>query len=161
MLECEGTPLGYSGSEEGSHRVDLGKQSEWIQDLVGRRRWAVVGVSQDTTKFGSRVFRSLRDAGYVVWAVNPRGGELDGAPIYAGLGDLPQVPEVVDLVVPPAVTDQVVREAHRLGVTRIWMQPGAESDAAIDFCLANGIQVVHHACAMVHKRNWTETLGQR
>jgi predicted CoA-binding protein len=137
--------------------VDLGRQSEWIEELVGKRRWAIVGVSQDSTKFGSRVFRSLRDAGYAVWAVNPRGGELDGAPIYAGLADLPEVSEVVDLVVPPGVTEKVVREAHKLGVTRIWMQPGAESEAAIAFCLSSGIKVVHHACAMVHKKDWAET----
>jgi hypothetical protein len=61
---------------------------------------------------------------------------------------------VIDLVVPPTVTEQVVREAHDIGLSRIWMQPGAESQAAIKYCHENGIQVVYHACAMVHKRQW-------
>ena len=125
-----------------------------IADFVGRRTWAVVGASQDPSKFGSRVFRSLRDAGYTVYPVNPKGGELDGAEVYRSLTDLPERPEVVDLVVPPAVTEQVVREAHHLGLTRIWMQPGAESQAAIDYCHQHSIQVVHDACAMVWKRQW-------
>jgi hypothetical protein len=61
----------------------------------------------------------------------------------------------VDLVVPPPVTERVVREAHQLGLTRIWMQPGAESQAAIDYCHEHGIQVIHNACAMVHQRRWS------
>ena len=125
-----------------------------IADFVDRRTWAVVGASQDPAKFGSRVFRNLRDAGYTVYPVNPKGGELDGAEVYRSLADLPERPEVIDLVVPPAVTEQVVREAHHLGLTRIWMQPGAESQAAIDFCHQQSIQVVHNACAMVWKRQW-------
>jgi predicted CoA-binding protein len=125
-----------------------------IRDFVNRRLWAVVGASQDRSKFGNRVFRSLRGAGYEVYPVNPKGGELEGTGVYPSLGDLPQAPEVVDLVVPPAVTEQVVREAHQLGLTRIWMQPGAESQAAIDYCHEHGIQVIHNACAMVHQRRW-------
>ena len=125
-----------------------------ISDFVGRRVWAVVGASQDRAKFGNRIFRDLCSAGYTVYPVNPRGGELEGVRVYPTLADLPVAPDVIDLVVPPAVTDQVVREAHQQGLTRIWMQPGAESQAAIDYCHEHGLQVVYHACAMVHKRRW-------
>jgi predicted CoA-binding protein len=125
-----------------------------ISDLVNRRVWAVVGVSQDRSKFGTRIFLDLRAAGYTVYPVNPKGGELEGAKVYPSLADLPEPPEVIDLVVPPAVTEQVVKEALVLGLTRIWMQPGAESDAAIAYCQEHGLQVVHGACAMVWKRRW-------
>lgn len=125
-----------------------------IQDFVNRRVWAVVGASQDRSKFGYKVFDTLRRAGYTVYPVNPKGGELDGVKVYPSLADLPETPEVVDLVVPPAVTEQVVQEMHRLGLERVWMQPGSESQAAIRYCKENGLQVVYDACAMVHKRNW-------
>jgi len=132
------------------------QETDLIADFVGRRRWAIVGVSQDPAKYGGRIYRTLRDAGYVVYAVNPKGGELDGAPVYHSLADLPELPEVVDLVVPPAVTEQVVQGAHALGLSRIWMQPGSESAAAIDWCREHGMQVVFGACAMVHRGRWTE-----
>jgi len=90
----------------------------------------------------------------VVYPVNPRGGEVEGVPVYPSLADLPERPEVVDMVVPPAVTEQVVKEAHRLGLTRIWMQPGSESEAAIAYCWEHGLEVVYDTCAMVHKRRW-------
>ena len=132
----------------------MSEQQVLIADFVNRRAWAVVGASQDPRKFGYQVFRSLRDAGYRVYPVNPKGGELDGVEVYPSLADLPEPPEVIDMVVPPAVTEQVVREARELGLTRIWMQPGAESEASIRYCREHGMQVVERACAMVWKRNW-------
>jgi len=125
-----------------------------ISDFIGRRVWAVVGVSQDPTKYGNRIYRSLLASGYQVYPVNPKGGEINGATVYPSLADLPQRPEVVDLVVPPAVTEQVVKEAKSLGLTRVWMQPGSESETAIAYCRRQGIQVVHDACAMALRRNW-------
>jgi predicted CoA-binding protein len=50
-----------------------------------------------------------------------------------------------------------VRQAHDLGLKRIWMQPGAESQEAIAFCREHGIEVVYHACAMVHRRRWPQS----
>jgi len=129
-------------------------RSKLITEFVNRRVWAVVGASQDPAKFGYRVYLSLRDAGYTVYAVNPRGGELLGEAIYPTLADLPQRPEVVDTVVPPPVTEQIVRDMKSLGLSRVWMQPGSESKAAIAYCEEQGIEVVHDACAMVHKRRW-------
>jgi predicted CoA-binding protein len=126
-----------------------------ISDFVNRRLWAVVGASADPSKFGNRVFRTLRSAGYIVYPINPKGGELDGVTVYPSLAALPQKPEVIDLVVPPSVTEQIVKEVRDLGLDRVWMQPGAESDEAIAYCRKHNIQIVHGACAMVWKRQWT------
>ena len=38
------------------------------------------------------------------------------------------------MVVPPAVTEAAVAECVRLGIKQIWMQPGAESEAAVAAC---------------------------
>lgn len=147
-------PQGVYGQGIVTGSVEMAEQQQLISDFVNRRVWAVVGASQDRTKFGNRVYRSLRSAGYIVYPVNPKGGELEGETVYSSLADLPEPPEVIDLVVPPRATEQVVREAHALGLARVWMQPGAESDAAIAYCHQHGIQVIHGACAMVWKKQW-------
>lgn len=131
-------------------------QAELIADFVGRRTWAIVGVSANPTKFGHRIYRDLRRAGYRVFAVNPHEAEVLGDPVYPNLAALPERPDVVDLVVPPSVSEMIVKEAAAAGIRRIWMQPGAESQRAIDFCRASGIEVVAHACAMVEKRIWND-----
>lgn len=126
-----------------------------IEEFVSQRLWAVVGVSADPEKYGHRVFSVLLDSGYHVYGVNPKGGQVLGQTLYPTLADLPEKPEVVNLVVPPAVTEQIVRQCADLGITRVWMQPGAESDEAVRFCEENGIKVVWDACAMVQrKRSW-------
>jgi len=117
--------------------------------------WAVVGVSHDRAKYGNRIFRDLRRAGYVVYGVNSRGGEVDGQALYPSLADLPDDVEVLDVVVPPEMTEGVVQEAHSLGLNRVWMQPGAESEAAIAWAKAHGMEVVYDACAMVNKKWWS------
>ncbi len=129
-------------------------QAARIADFVNRRTWAVVGVSANRAKFGYRVFRNLRLAGYRVYGVNPDLPEIDGQTIYPSLESLPERPEVVDIVVPPAVTEQLVQECARLGLRRVWLQPGAESEQAIRFCRQHGIALVYNACAMVEKRVW-------
>ena len=125
-----------------------------IKEFIEQRVWAVVGVSTDPAKFGHKVFRNLRQAGYTVYGVNPHGGLLEGQRLYRCLDDLPEKPAVVDTVVPPKVTEQIVQECARLGITRVWMQPGSDSTDAIQFCQGHGIQVVHHACAMVRRKTW-------
>jgi uncharacterized protein len=147
-------PLGVYGTWEGGGSVDQTNMEKLISDFISRRVWAVVGVSQDPAKYGTRIFRSLRASGYRVYPVNPKGGELDGATVYPSLADLPEQPEVVDLVVPPAVTEQVVKEVKDLGLTRVWMQPGSESEAAITYCREQGIEVVYGVCAMALRRHW-------
>jgi predicted CoA-binding protein len=125
-----------------------------IKDFTNRRTWALVGATNAPRKYGNRILKDLRGAGYIVYAVNNRESEIDGQPAYHTLADLPVKPEVVDFVVPPEQTEIVLRQCRELGLTRVWMQPGAESEAAIQYCRENGIQVVHDACAMTRKRRW-------
>ena len=127
-----------------------------IPEFINQRVWAVVGASTDPSKYGNKIFRTLRDAGYTVYGVNARGGEIEGRELYRNLGDLPEKLAVVDTVVPPKVTEQVVRQCAELGLTRVWMQPGSESDAAVELCRQHGIRVVYGVCAMIRKRTWDE-----
>ncbi|MCE5238749.1 CoA-binding protein [bacterium] len=121
-----------------------------IEELLSRRRFAVVGVSTNTEKYGWIVFENLRSRGYEAYAVNPRHTEVHGHPCVASLADLPEPPEVVVTVVPPAVTRETVRQALALGVRYFWMQPGSEDDGAIAAAEAAGARVVHHQCIMLH-----------
>ena len=63
---------------------------------------------------------------------------------------IPEKVDVVDVVVPPNLTEELVKECKKLGITRVWMQPGAESDAAVKYCKDNGIGVIYGACVMMN-----------
>ena len=127
---------------------------ELIREFINERVWAVVGASTDPSKYGNQIFRTLRAAGYTVYGVNARGGEIEGQQLYGSLADLPEKPAVVDTVVPPRVTERIIEQCAELGLRRVWMQPGSESDQAIALCQEHNIKAVHGACAMIRKRTW-------
>ena len=124
-----------------------------IESFLDRKNvFAVVGVSRNPEKFGHRVFLDLTDAGYTVFPVNPGLDEVLGVKCYRSLDQLPRLPDVVDIVVPPSVTEEVLKDCLRLGIRKVWLQPGSESERALAFCRENGIEVLHGVCVMVERR---------
>ncbi|MFA5605183.1 MAG: CoA-binding protein, partial [Dehalococcoidales bacterium] len=57
--------------------------------------------------------------------------------------------DVADFVVPPAVTEEVLKQCVGLGIRRIWLQPGSENEAAISYCRENNLSVVYNVCVMM------------
>jgi predicted CoA-binding protein len=114
---------------------------------------AVVGVSSDASKFGHRIFRDMLNAGYPVEGVNPKGDFVLGRQVHKSLSEMEKKPDLVITVVHPAVTEKVVEECNRLGIKAVWMQPGSESDAALEKAKEYGIKATT-ACFMVVKGVW-------
>jgi hypothetical protein len=114
--------------------------------------FAVVGASNNPSKYGYRIYSDLKSDGYKVYPVNPREESVQGDKAYPDIKSLPEKPDVVDIVTPPGVTEQVVKEAVEQGVGIVWMQPGAQSDAAIKYANDHGLLIVHDSCIMVERR---------
>lgn len=120
-----------------------------IKEFMAQKRFAIVGATNNTKKYGYEIFKNLRSRGYEVYPVNPRLKELEGIKCYPSLADIPVKVDVVDFVVPPEVTETTLKECKRLGLDYIWLQPGSESEAAIAFCHENNLKVVHDVCVML------------
>ncbi len=120
-----------------------------IDEFLSPKRFAIVGASDNPQKYGHRIIHDLKDRGYEVYPINPRLKEIDGMECYPTLADTPVKIDVVDIAAPPQVTEKVVQECKALGLERIWIQPGAESERAISFCMANNLQVVYNVCVMM------------
>lgn len=129
---------------------------EAVTTMINLRVWAVVGVSNHPHKFGRRIYDALKRSGYTVYAVNPKLDALDdGSLVYRSVKDLPVVPEVVDVVVPPAAGLGVVEDCLGKGVRNIWFQPGAESSGAVSRAQDAGMHVIWGGpCAMVEAKRW-------
>lgn len=129
---------------------------EFIKKFLDKKNiFAVVGASRNPEKYGHQVYRDLKEAGYEVYPVNPNAEEILGTKCYPALESLPVKPDVVDVVVPPKVTENIANTCKRLGITKVWMQPGSESESAIEFCESNNIDVMHSVCVMVERRSRT------
>ncbi len=113
---------------------------------------AVVGATDDPSKYGGRIYRDLKSKGFTVFAINPNRDSVDGDPAWPSLADLPEAPTIVDFVVPPSVTLRILEEAVELGYTNVWIQPGAEDEAVLAYVEEQGLNSLANACIMVHSR---------
>ncbi len=107
---------------------------------------AVVGTTTNPKKWGYKIYKTLREIYPRVYAVNPKYARILDDRCYPDLKSLPERPDTVITVVPPDVTERVVKVCRDLGIRRVWMQPGSESKKAVDFCRKNGIECVFNAC---------------
>jgi predicted CoA-binding protein len=124
-------------------------KQEMIEDFIHQRTLAVVGASRDGKSFGSMALRELKARGYTLYPVHPSADMLEGEACYPNLGALPEKVGGVLVSVPSAQTEQVVQDAHAAGITRVWIQQGAESPAAIRYCEQNGMTVVSGKCILM------------
>lgn len=120
-----------------------------ITKFLSQKTLAVVGVSRSQKKFSYTLYKGLKAKGYGLFAVNPNTDRIDGESCYSNLQSLPQKVNGVVIVVPPNQTEKVVKDAAAVGINHIWIQQGAESEEAIDFCKKNGINVIHNQCILM------------
>lgn len=136
----------------------MSDEHDLIQRFLSAQRFAVVGASNDHSKYGAKVFACYLQNQREVYPVNPREKEIQGHAAYASLDDLPQRVSSVSIITPPAVTERVVEDAARMGATSVWMQPGAESPAAIRKAEELGLEVIAEGpCLLVvlgYRERW-------
>lgn len=124
--------------------------SDSIRAFLAQTRFAVVGASSDRAKFGNKVLRCYLQNGRDAVPVHPKEPEVEGRAAFRSLAEIPGGVGAVSVITPPPVTEKVVEEAGRLGIRHLWMQPGAESDAAVRRARELGIDVIHGGpCVLV------------
>jgi predicted CoA-binding protein len=120
-----------------------------ISDFLAQRKLALIGISRSGRRFGNAVWKELSAKDYQVFPVHPQASSINGQPCWPNVLELPEQVGGAVLVIPPAVTEEVVREIAQAGIRRVWMQQGSESPAAIAFCNEKGIRVVHGQCILM------------
>ena len=118
------------------------------QEMLKFKTWAVVGASTNKEKYGYRLYKKLKDHGYRVYPVNPGYDTIEGDKCYHSLSELPEKPDVIDMVVNPRIGIKVIDEAAQLGIKNIWLQPGTHNDVIIQSIEQSGMQYVKD-CVLV------------
>ncbi|HUS38480.1 MAG TPA: CoA-binding protein [Pirellulales bacterium] len=113
-----------------------------VEEFLAGAPHAVVGASQDRAKYGNKVLRVYQQHDRRVIPVHPSAKEIEGLVAYPDLAALPEPIHGISVITPPPVTERVVQQAVDLGIKHIWMQPGAESEAAVEWAEQNGINVI-------------------
>ncbi|CAG7924991.1 unnamed protein product [Penicillium olsonii] len=109
-----------------------------VKRFFSSPRFAVAGASNDTHKFGYKILAWYHQHSLPVTPLNPRAAQItlpsrayDTVPSPAALPSPKQTS--LSVVTPPAVTLQVLQEAHSVGIPAVWLQPGTFDDAVLEF----------------------------
>ncbi len=110
--------------------------------------YAIVGASNNKEKYGYKVLSFLKEKGYHIIPVNPHEETILDIPSVKSLEDVREEIDVVVFVVPPKITTSLLKTVQSEGISKVWFQPGSESEEAIRFCENNKINYVAGACIM-------------
>lgn len=111
---------------------------------------AILGASADRSKFGNKAVRAFQAKGYTVYPVNPKGGEVEGLPVYTSLAAIPAEVELdrVSVYLPPAIGFKALPEIAARKTGELWLNPGSESDELVEAAEKLGLNVIQ-ACSIV------------
>ncbi|MCY2990830.1 MAG: CoA-binding protein [Planctomycetota bacterium] len=74
--------------------------------------------------------------------MNPSVAVVEGLAAFPDLASLPQTMHGLSIVTPPRITEEAVAQAANIGIRHIWMQPGSESDRAVELAQQAGMNVI-------------------
>jgi predicted CoA-binding protein len=91
---------------------------------------AVLGASNNRSKYGNKCVRAYRAAGYEVYPIHRSEAEIEGLKTYPSLAETPQPLERISVYLPPPVTLDYLAEIAEVEVEQVWFNPGA-ADAEV------------------------------
>lgn len=126
-----------------------------VDDFIKQKKLAVVGVSRKKSKFGNYIYRGLKKKDYQVFAVNPNMEFAEGDKCYPDLSSVPEKLDGIVINVSPTKAVNVIKDANTVGIKRVWLQQGSQSNEAVKLCEENNIDCVSNECIIM----FTEPLG--
>jgi len=120
-----------------------------IRRMLGGKRIAVVGLSDDPSRPSYDVARYLLSVGKEIIPVNPNHAKVLGLKCYPSLDQVPEPVDVVDVFRRPEFCADVVRDAIAAGAKGVWLQTGIVSDEAERIAAEAGIDFVQDRCLKV------------
>jgi len=109
---------------------------------------AIIGASNNRTKFGNKAVRAFVRQGYTVFPVNPKETEIEGLATFRSVREVPVRPEKISVYLPPPLVQQVLPEIAARGCDELWLNPGTESKDVLTQARQLGLNVIQ-ACSIV------------
>ncbi len=123
---------------------------QYTQDFLQAKRLAVVGVSRTPAKFCNTIYTELKARGFDVYGVNPQMDTIASDKCYASLTELAGKVDGAVICVAPQKAAEVIREAAAAGITKIWLQQGAQSLETAKAAREAGVTPVEGKCILMY-----------
>ncbi|NUU17722.1 CoA-binding protein [Cellulomonas humilata] len=112
-------------------------------------RWAVVGLSTNTSRAAYGVARYVQSHGHEIVPVHPRAETVHGAAGVRTLAEVDGPVDVVDVFVNSTLAGAVVDQAIAVGARAVWLQLGVVDEDAAARARAAGLDVVMDTCPAI------------
>src|SRR5882724_4847571 len=125
---------------------------QYLRSILSMTRTiAMVGASPHWTRPSYFAMKYLQGKGFRVIPVNPRavGETILGETVYAGLAEIPDKIDMVDVFRNSEAAGPITDEAIAIGAGIVWMQLGVRNDAAAARAEAAGLAVVMNRCPKI------------
>jgi len=132
------------------HRYDY-SQAYLSGILRSVKTIAMVGASNDKTKFSYGVLRVLHETGYDMIPVNPNPNvtEIRGIPVYRSLKDIDRPVDMVEVFRPKEELYGITEQAIEIGAKVLWAQIDVYDDRAAKLAEDAGMKVVMDRCPKI------------
>jgi hypothetical protein len=120
-----------------------------IADFFDSKKFAVAGVSRESSKFGRLVYQSMKKKGYPVVPINPQAAEIGGDKCYQAVEELPPGVDALIVLTKEKETTEVVKKAIAKNIKKIWIQQESENAETIAFAEQEGILLIVHECILM------------
>jgi len=112
------------------------------------RTVAIIGASNDRSKYGNKAVRAYLQQGFTVYPVNPKESQIEGIPAYRSISDVPLRPDRVSVYVPPLLVQKILPDIAAKGCNELWLNPGTDSKEVLEAAERLGLNVIQ-ACSIV------------
>ena len=126
--------------------INNNKTMEAKEILNTKKKYAIIGVSQDETKYSYEVFHLMQEHNYTVYAVNPRYKEINGHLCYPSINELPEKPEVIMVIMAPQNIEKILDNLLQFKDVILWFPPECFSDSIIEKVNHSGLPYVYDTC---------------
>lgn len=109
---------------------------------------AVIGASNDRSKFGNKAVRAYLAHGHSVFPVNPHEDVIEGQPVFRSILAIPADLDATLVYLPPPLTRAVLPEIARKGPGQLFLNPGSEDAAVVAEAEALGLSPIL-ACSII------------
>jgi predicted CoA-binding protein len=133
-----------------NHRYDYSQ--EYLSEILRSvKTIAMVGASNDQTKFSYGVLRVLHETGYDMIPVNPNPKltEIRGIPVYRSLAEIDRPVDMVEVFRPKEELYGIAQQAIAIGAKVLWGQIGVYDDRAAKLAEDAGLKVVMDRCPKI------------
>jgi acyl-CoA synthetase (NDP forming) len=132
----------------GKPRIEASAPVATLSPLLFMPSIAVIGASNDRSKYGNQAVRSYLAQGWNVYPVNPRDPIVEGLPAFRSIAELPGPVDRASLYVPPSVGLGLLEAIAARGAKELWVNPGSGSPELLARAEELGLLTVE-ACSII------------